>query len=187
MMQIKTMPTSTTLFKHKWNLFITKLSPTTTNTKRRSSNSSNTDQKRRKHSSDAVSVGTFESSISMADKFRQVIPFFRRRSTSHIGSNTTFEESTAHMPTTATTITNNTSAESYDLPKELEKLKSLYTLALDEVNIIIYIYTFIYKMTHLFQTSSVMLRTRKDHPITLVISLLHVKLLMIVQMLSCNY
>lgn len=165
MMQIKTMPTSTTLFKHKWNLLITKLSPNTTNTnttttttttnnksKRRTSNSSeemykstsnnNPNQKRRKHSSDAVSVGTFESTISMADKFRQVIPFFRRRSTSHIGSNTTFEESAARSPTTAAISPTNTAAtaapststESYDFPQELEKLKSLYTLAVDEVN-----------------------------------------------------
>jgi hypothetical protein len=78
----------------------------------------------------------------MADKFRQAIPFFRRRSTSHICSNTTFDESTTHIcHTPVAPPANNTaaavastSAESYDLAQELEKLKSLYTLAVDEVN-----------------------------------------------------
>lgn len=151
-MQITTMPT-TSLFKTKWNTFITKLSPShiyqhhQNNTpqqqrRRRSSsediyatinnntiNSNISQQKRRKHS-DAMSIGTCGSSVSMADKFRQAIPFFHRRSSSNISSgddniSTTAASSAAHI--------SNINIASNDFCKELEKLHSLYNLAVDEV------------------------------------------------------
>lgn len=160
-MQITTMPTTTTLFKTKWNTFKSKLSPHRQHreiTRRRSSSSSedniysyaaamnnnnnaihsnNTNkQKRRKHSSDAMSVGTFESSVSMKDKFRQAIPFFttttttKRRCSSNISSPSA-EDTPCTM--TAASSTTNIVEPSFDFCKELEKLHSLYNLALDEV------------------------------------------------------
>lgn len=140
-MQVATMPT-TTVFKNKWNVFITKLSPPSPlehvhNQRRRRSSSSennnngsttklNEQSKRRKHS-DAMSVGTFDSTISMADKFRQAIPFFRRRSSaSH------FEEpqpQPQQQPQTSPQPTRVT----HDYYERLERLQQLYTLAMDEV------------------------------------------------------
>ncbi|KAG2205243.1 hypothetical protein INT47_009508 [Mucor saturninus] len=130
-----------TLLKSKWNTFITKLSPTHEHApqprRRRSSaedhsNNNIKNQKRRKHS-DAVSVGTYESNVSIADKFRQVIPFFRRSTCSNMSS----EE---NLPTTATTTTTTAAAPvtvctaTCDYYKQLDELKSLYTLAVDEIN-----------------------------------------------------
>lgn len=120
-----------TVFKSKWNTFITKLSPSHEHAphqrRRRSSSEDHTNninnQKRRKHS-DAVSVGTYESNVSMADKFRQVIPFFRRSS-----SNISSEENLPSPPIVTTT----TCLVTCDYYKQLEKLQPLYTLAVDEV------------------------------------------------------
>lgn len=153
-MQIKTMPTTTTMFKSKWNIFMTKITPTHNEQqqqqcqrRRRSSNSSNTLEykqhstiinKRRKHS-DTMSVGTIESTVSMADKFRQAIPFFRRRSSSTILSPSE-DNSTMPSPTSSnkelksTTTTIQATIISQDYCKQLEKLQSLYTLAVDEVS-----------------------------------------------------
>ncbi|KAF1799304.1 hypothetical protein V8B55DRAFT_1391816 [Mucor lusitanicus] len=130
-MQIKAMPASTTLFKTKWNTFVTKLTPIHSsndaqqprNQLRRDSDDTIISRiKNRKHS-DAMSVGTFESTVSMKDKFRQAIPFFRRRSSSNIS--TCNDEVVSHSTT---------SAPSVDYCHELEKLQALYTLAIDELN-----------------------------------------------------
>lgn len=124
------MPASTTLFKTKWNTFVTKLTPIHSsndaqqprNQLRRDSDDTIISRiKNRKHS-DAMSVGTFESTVSMKDKFRQAIPFFRRRSSSNIS--TCNDEVVSHSTT---------SAPSVDYCHELEKLQALYTLAIDEV------------------------------------------------------
>lgn len=122
-MQIKTMPNST-VFKLKWNTFITKINThqEINQTRRRSSSEENTNQKRRKHS-DAMSVGTCDSTITMADKFRQVIPFLRRRSSGTISS-----EEQQHSPLSTPPI-----QSTYNYCKEIEKLQSLYMLAIDEV------------------------------------------------------
>lgn len=128
-MQIKAMPASTTLFKTKWNTFVTKLTPIHTNDPQQQRNQLRRDSddtiisriKNRKHS-DAMSVGTFESTVSIKDKFRQAIPFFRRRSSSNIS---TCNDEVVNTPTP--------SAPSADYCHELEKLQALYTLAIDEV------------------------------------------------------
>lgn len=112
-MQIKSMPTSTTLFKSKFSSFIQKISPQPSqdSSRRDSTASTSTENISRKYS-DAMSVGTFESNITIADKFRQVFPnIFRRRSSSAISHN----------------------ENDYDYYKELEKLQALYLLAIDEV------------------------------------------------------
>lgn len=136
-MQISTMP-APTLLRSKWNTFITKLSPTHEHApqarRRRSSEEDTTtpntkNQKRRKHS-DAVSVGTYESNVSIADKFRQVIPFFRR-STSTMSSEENLPSSAPVPVPTVTPVTVCTAT--CDYYKQLDKLKSLYTLAVDEV------------------------------------------------------
>lgn len=130
-MQIKAMPASTTLFKTKWNTFVTKLTPIhASNDAQQQRNQLRRDSddtiisriKNRKHS-DAMSVGTFESTVSIKDKFRQAIPFFRRRSSSNIS---TCNDEVVNNSTT--------SANSIDYCHELEKLQALYTLAIDELN-----------------------------------------------------
>lgn len=123
------MPASTTLFKTKWNTFVTKFTPINSNDSQHQQNQLRRDSddtiisriKNRKHS-DAMSVGTFESTVSMKDKFRQAIPFFRRRSSSNIS---TCNEEVVNASTTPTS--------SVDYCHELEKLQALYTLAVDEV------------------------------------------------------
>ncbi|KAI8095669.1 hypothetical protein BDF21DRAFT_393981 [Thamnidium elegans] len=119
------MPNST-VFKSKWNTFITKIAPNNEHrlhqTRRRSSSEYNNNQQKRRKHSDAMSVGTCDSTITMADKFRQVIPFLRRRSSDNISS----EE---HTPTNTPPI-----QSSYNYCKEIEKLQSLYLLAVDEIN-----------------------------------------------------
>lgn len=123
------MPASTTLFKTKWNTFVTKFTPINSNDSQHQQNQLRRDSddtiisriKNRKHS-DAMSVGTFESTVSMKDKFRQAIPFFRRRSSSNIS---TCNEEVVNTSTTPTS--------SVDYCHELEKLQALYTLAVDEV------------------------------------------------------
>lgn len=123
------MPASTTLFKTKWNTFVTKFTPINSNDSQRQQNQLRRDSddtiisriKNRKHS-DAMSVGTFESTVSIKDKFRQAIPFFRRRSSSNIS---TCNEEVVNTSTTPTS--------SVDYCHELEKLQALYTLAVDEV------------------------------------------------------
>lgn len=185
-MQITTMPAPTVL-KSKWNTFITKLSPShehaTHPRRRRSSAEDHTtnikQQKRRKHS-DAVSVGTYESNVSMADKFRQVIPFFRRSS-----SNMSSEESLQSAPIVNTTPCSVTR----DYYKQSEKLQSLYTLAVDEVIYFLFCIYFVYAYSYpfFFFNRSTMLKIHKDHHTTQEILLLHVKHLMTVQMLSCNF
>lgn len=123
------MPASTTLFKTKWNTFVTKFTPINSNDSQHQQNQLRRDSddtiisriKNRKHS-DAMSVGTFESTVSMKDKFRQAIPFFRRRSSSNIS---TCNEEVVNTSTTPTS--------SVDYCHELEKLQALYTLAIDEV------------------------------------------------------
>lgn len=108
-MQIKSMPTSTSLlFKNKWNTFIQKISPQDCN-KRRDSTTSST----RKYS-DAMSVGTFDSNITIAEKFRQAFPNIFRRSSSTSAASTTHEAD-------------------HNYYKEIERLHSLYALAIDEV------------------------------------------------------
>ena len=159
-MQIKAMPASTTLFKTKWNSFITKLTPINSNDRHQQQQQQQQQQhqhqqqqqqhhqqqhqqqqqhhqqkmrrgsddtiisrmKNRKHS-DAMSVGTFDSTVSMKDKFRQAIPFFRRRSSSNI--------STTNEDAVNTTAPSNSSVDYY---QELEKLQALYSLAIDELN-----------------------------------------------------
>lgn len=139
------MPT-TTVFKNKWNVFITKLSPPSplehvhNQRRRRSSCSENNNNngsttrineqflKRRKHS-DAMSVGTFDSTISIKDKFRQAIPFFRRRSSaSH------FEEQSQPQPHQQQHASPQQSQVTVDYYEQLERLQQLYTLAVDELN-----------------------------------------------------
>lgn len=160
-MQIKAMPASTALFKTKWNSFITKLTPINSNDRhhqqqqqqlqkqqeqqgqqeqqklRRDSDDTIISRlKNRKHS-DAMSVGTFESAVSIKDKFRQAIPFFRRRSSSNI--------STSNEDVVNTAATSNSSV---DYCQELERLQALYSLAIDEVHFILFIT--ISTMTHIF-------------------------------------
>ncbi|KAI7908319.1 uncharacterized protein BX663DRAFT_557458 [Cokeromyces recurvatus] len=116
-MQIKPpMPTSTALFKSKWNYFMTKLSIHHSTIKEEDNKEEY--QPRRKYSDD-ISVGTFDSSISMKDKFKQAIPFFRRRSSNNQNHS---EESFNNAPI------------SFNYSKEIEKLYSLYNLAVDELN-----------------------------------------------------
>ncbi|KAG1449638.1 hypothetical protein G6F56_008587 [Rhizopus delemar] len=91
------MPTA--LFKSKLNTIISKLS-------------TKNDRSSKRKLSDTISVGTYDSTLSMADKLRQA--FFRSRSSSQ-GSST--EEISAT-----------------DYSKELEKLHSLYLLAIEELN-----------------------------------------------------
>lgn len=140
-MQIKTMPNST-VFKSKWNTFFTKIAPNNEHrlnqTRRRSSSEYNNNQQKRRKHSDAMSVGTCDSTITMADKFRQVIPFLRRRSSGNISS----EE---HSPSNTPPI-----QSSYDYCKEIEKLQSLYLLAVDEVNSFYKHIYFFYLFTYLF-------------------------------------
>ncbi|KAI8647091.1 hypothetical protein BD408DRAFT_409190 [Parasitella parasitica] len=127
-MQIKAMPAPTTLFKSKWGSFINKLSPAQPNNQqsqqrqqlRRGSDDTIVSRfKSRKHS-DTMSVGTFDSTVSIKDKFRHVIPFFRRRNSSNASATL---EDVAHTPTT-----------SVDYCQGLERLQSLYTLAIDELD-----------------------------------------------------
>lgn len=95
---MKTLTMPTALFKSKLNTIISKLS-------------TKNDRSSKRKLSDTISVGTYDSTLSMADKLRQA--FFRSRSSSQ-GSST--EEISAT-----------------DYSKELEKLHSLYLLAIEEV------------------------------------------------------
>ncbi|CEP12739.1 hypothetical protein [Parasitella parasitica] len=122
------MPASTTLFKSKWNSFVSKLTPAPSNNQqpqqqpqlRRGSDDTIISRfKSRKHS-DAMSVGTFDSNVSIRDKFRHVIPFFRRRNSSNTSASI---EDVAHTPIT-----------SVDYCQQLDKLQALYILAIDELN-----------------------------------------------------
>ncbi|KAI9487722.1 MAG: hypothetical protein EXX96DRAFT_554391 [Benjaminiella poitrasii] len=117
-MQIKPMPTSTALFKSKWNSLITKLSV--------QQQQKEEEEPRRKYS-DAMSVGTFDSTTSMKDKFKQAMPFFRRRSSNN--HNEESNSSTFTMP-----ISSSSSSPNNNYCKELERLYSLYDLAVDELN-----------------------------------------------------
>ncbi|KAI8971077.1 hypothetical protein BDB01DRAFT_812653 [Pilobolus umbonatus] len=112
---------SPTAFKSKWNNLVTKLSPTICkhDNRRLSSQSDEgiryNSQKERKLS-DATSVGTYDSNTTMANKFRQALPFFRRRSSSTSNSS----QSTCVQPL------------SIDHLKTKQKLDTQYLFALDE-------------------------------------------------------
>ncbi|CAO3664439.1 unnamed protein product [Rhizopus microsporus] len=67
--------------------------------------------------SDATSVGTYDSTTSVIDRFRHALPFFRGRGSLNISP---VEEMSMSEP--------------FDYSKELEKLHSLYTLAQDEIS-----------------------------------------------------
>ncbi|KAI8889096.1 hypothetical protein K501DRAFT_239420 [Backusella circina FSU 941] len=95
-------------FKSKWNTLKTKLIKSTTQKRRRSSSLDEEYQKRRKNS-DTLSVGTLDSTASVAGRFRQALPFFRRRSSL-------------------------SPPNSFDFEKEFKRLQSLYSLAVDELN-----------------------------------------------------
>ena len=126
-MQITAMPATSTLFKSKLNHFITKLSHPT------KEEDEAPIQKQRKPSY-ATSV---ESTSSMADRFRQVIPFFRRRSSGNVSTLTPAEE-TAGQPSSALPNSSFTmtpiSPTTSDYVQSIERLRSLYKLAIDEVN-----------------------------------------------------
>ncbi|KAG1141616.1 hypothetical protein G6F37_004207 [Rhizopus arrhizus] len=107
-----------TVFKSKLHTIINKLSnkhndddkQKQTDTVIYSTKESSQDSSKRKLS-DTSSVGTHDSATTIADKFRQAMPFFRTKSASTLeGINST------------------------DFSKELERLHSLYILAADELN-----------------------------------------------------
>lgn len=177
-MQVASMPT-TTVFKNKWNVFITKLSPPSplehvhNQRRRRSSCSENNNNngsttrineqflKRRKHS-DAMSVGTFDSTISIKDKFRQAIPFFRRRSSaSH------FEEQSQPQPHQQQHASPQQSQVTVDYYEQLERLQQLYTLAVDEVcNTTTHFVVYISLLIIILAYSLITLKIPRDHLIT---------------------
>ncbi|KAI8375763.1 hypothetical protein EDC96DRAFT_496472 [Choanephora cucurbitarum] len=128
-MQITAMPATSTLFKSKLNHFITKLSHPT----KEEEEDETPIQKQRKPSY-ATSV---ESTSSMADRFRQVIPFFRRRSSGNVSTLAPTEE-TAGQPSSAVPNSSITmtpiSPTTSDYVQSIERLRSLYKLAIDELN-----------------------------------------------------
>lgn len=182
------MPT-TAVFKNKWNVFITKLSPPSPlehvhNQRRRrsscsennnnSSNASSTTRineqflKRRKHS-DAMSVGTFESTISIKDKFRQAIPFFRRRSSaSHIDEPSQPQPQQQQQQQQQLHASPQQSQVTVDYYEQLERLQQLYTLAVDEVCIYYYAFYCLYfsLLIIILSDSLITLKIPRDHPIT---------------------
>jgi hypothetical protein len=113
-------------FKSKWNNFKTKLIKNTTQKRRRSSSLDEEYQKRRKNS-DTLSVGTLDSTTSVAGRFRQVFPFFRRRSSLLPPSPSSLNSQDQQQPQQPQLL-------SFDFEKEFKRLQSLYSLAADEVN-----------------------------------------------------
>lgn len=107
--------------------------------------------------SDATSVGTYDSTTSVIDRFRHALPFFRGRGSLNISP---VEEMSMSEP--------------FDYSKELEKLHSLYTLAQDEVRLKTFIIMSAVN-THLHGNSLVMLKILLALFITLAISLLREK------------
>ncbi|KAI8086830.1 uncharacterized protein B0P05DRAFT_532540 [Gilbertella persicaria] len=133
-MQMTTMPATSALFKSKWNHFITKFSHQDNHKENDHTMYTLCDNTQRKNS-DANSV---DSIATLADKFRQVIPFFRRRSsTSNISTvqqHMADESTSQHYNLSFSAATTNTTTVSPDYTEAFDKLKSLYTLAVDELN-----------------------------------------------------
>ncbi|KAI8984550.1 hypothetical protein BDF20DRAFT_860506 [Mycotypha africana] len=159
-MQIRAMPsptaTTTSSFtkKSKWSSFITKLYPAHHPKQHRRQQQQEQQQNssasmypasirrdseetvvsqhnkyNRKHS-DTMSVGTLDSTTSVADKVRHVLPslFFRRTES----SNHHHHQQQQQQPTMSTS--SRVHSNMLDISRELEHLQSLYALAIEELN-----------------------------------------------------